>query len=217
MRVLVWAALAAMLMLAPAHAQETDASALEGYWASEPVGIGQASAPLTITRNGEGWRAEMNGAEAQFEGEGDALRFSFPDSQAVSAARSPKADGSSRVFGFSRPARMIPADRWLRRLSLRAPHAMSGEVKCSLWRMRGRSTCASIAILKSGLVAAFRNPERNDIGGASRFRVSRDGEAISFFVPYDGGELRREAQLIAPDRLRVNLTGEPVEADPHDG
>ena len=54
------------------------------------------------------------------------------------------------------------------------------------------------------LTAAFRNPERNSNGGASRFEVSREGDNVRFVVRYDGGEIAHEATLLRdPDRLRI--------------
>jgi CubicO group peptidase (beta-lactamase class C family) len=55
------------------------------------------------------------------------------------------------------------------------------------------------------LVGAFRNPERNSIGGASWFVVSREGSAVHFVrrAP-DGTEIRQEATLLrSPDRLKI--------------
>lgn len=69
MKALVWAAIAAAALLGPAQAQETDATSLEGYWASAPA-VAVSSAPLTITRSGEAWSANIGGAEARFEGGG---------------------------------------------------------------------------------------------------------------------------------------------------
>jgi CubicO group peptidase (beta-lactamase class C family) len=210
MRTLVWAGIAAALMLAPARAQETDASSLEGYWVSESAGAA-ASLPLTITRSGEDWRAEIGGAEAGFEGGGNALRFSFPDGRG--GFRGALAQGGRVIEGFwLQPARATDGSRALATpliLTRTGRHVWRGEA-----RPLGDPWSVYLRIYRDpevGLVGAFRNTERNDIGGASRFRVSRDGQAVLFSVSYDGGELRREAELAAPNRLRVNLTGAPIE------
>ena len=55
------------------------------------------------------------------------------------------------------------------------------------------------------LVAVFRNPELNDIGGSSYYDVSGDGEAVTVLrqVP-DGPEIRHDAVLEdAPRRLKI--------------
>jgi CubicO group peptidase (beta-lactamase class C family) len=210
MKPLVWLGVAAALILAPAEAQETDASSLEGYWASESAEAA-SSLPLTITRSGEAWRAEVAGAEVRFESDGDALRFSFPDGRG--GFRGALAQGGRVIEGFwLQPTRAHDGSR-----PLASPLILARTAR-NVWRGEAQPLGDSWSVYlriypdpEAGLVAAFRNPERNDIGGASRFRVSRDGQAVLFSVSYDGGELRREAELIAPDRLRVNLTGAPVE------
>ena len=55
------------------------------------------------------------------------------------------------------------------------------------------------------LIGAFRNHEINSRGGASHFRVSEDGDAISFVASLDGGQaVRRDAtHLRDPERIRI--------------
>ena len=214
MRALVWAGIAAALILAPAQAQETDASSLEGYWASESAEAA-SSAALTITRSGEAWRADIGDAEARFQGGGDLLRFKFLDGRGFRGAL---AQGGRVIEGFwLQPARAHDSGR-----PLATPLIVTRTAR-NVWRGEahplGDPWAVYLRIYRDpeiGLVGAFRNPERNDIGGASRFRVSREGEAVLFSVSYDGGELRREAELIAPDRMRVNLTGRAGGAHAHD-
>ncbi|HYD74289.1 MAG TPA: serine hydrolase, partial [Candidatus Binatia bacterium] len=194
--------------LAPARAQGMDASSLEGYWASEFAPSAQII-PMTIRRDGERWRAEIGSAEAHFEGGADALVFSFPDGGFRGALR-----GGRTIEGFwLQPGRVHDSGR-----RLATPVTLTRTTR-NVWRGEAIPLADTWSVYlriyrdpEAGWVAAFRNTERNDIGGASRFRIRRDGEDVAFFVPYeDGGELRRDAELIAPDRLRVNLTGEPVE------
>src|SRR6185295_18178492 len=54
------------------------------------------------------------------------------------------------------------------------------------------------------LTAAFRNPELNANGGASRFRVTRDGDALHFSFRYDGGQVDHDATFLrGPERIRI--------------
>jgi CubicO group peptidase (beta-lactamase class C family) len=54
-------------------------------------------------------------------------------------------------------------------------------------------------------VAAFRNPETNSRGGASRFHVAREGDALRFSARPDTTrpEIVHTATLVAPDRLEI--------------
>lgn len=211
MRYLFSACLGAVLVMTPAQARETDASTLEGYWASEStVEAASLAGPLTITRSGEDWRASIAGAEARFEGGGETLRFNFP----IGGFRGAVGEGGRVIEGFwLQPPRAHDGGR-----PLATPMILARTAR-NTWRGEARPLGDPWTVYlridrdpELGLVGAFRNPERNDIGGASRFRVTRDGEAVLFSASYDdGSELRREAALIASDRLRVDLTGTPVE------
>src|SRR5205085_6644390 len=56
-----------------------------------------------------------------------------------------------------------------------------------------------------GLLAAFRNPEENSNGGASRFALTRDGDRLHFGFRYEGGAVDRDATLLhGPDRIRIS-------------
>jgi CubicO group peptidase (beta-lactamase class C family) len=53
-------------------------------------------------------------------------------------------------------------------------------------------------------MAAFRNPEMNSNGGASRFNVALDGDTIRFRLRHEGGEVAHDATLLRnPDRIRI--------------
>jgi CubicO group peptidase (beta-lactamase class C family) len=166
---------------------------------------------VTITRSREAWHANIGGAEAWVEGSGDAPRFNFPDRK--SSFRGVLTQGGRLIEGFwLQPGRPHDTGRVL------ASPVILALIAGNIWRGEAHPLADPWAVYlriyrdpEAGLVAAFRNPERNDIGGAPRFRISRKGQAVLFSVSYDGGELRREAELIAPDRMRVNLTGTPIE------
>ena len=54
------------------------------------------------------------------------------------------------------------------------------------------------------LTAAFRNPQQNSNGGASRFRVTQAGDALHFAFHYEGGDVDHDATLLrAPARIRL--------------
>lgn len=210
MKTLLCIAALTALTVTPARAQEADASSLEGYWAHVSAEA-PASATLTLARAGSRWRATYGGDEIEFEADGDGLRFDLPGDRG--GFRGALAEGGRAMEGFwLQPARAHDSSR-----PLASPLTLARAGR-NLWRAEVRVLDDPwhlyLRIYRDpelGLLGAFRNPERNDIGGASRFRVSRNGASVDFSVSYDGGELRREGELIAPDRLRVNLTGEPLE------
>lgn len=204
----------AMLVLAAPAAAESGASGaasgLEGYWASEAVYPATASGPLTVTHANGGWRAAVAGADVAVAVDGTKLAFTLPDHRGGFRGEV----HGDRIEGFwMQPGRPTDADRPL------ATPLVLHRVAAGAWRGDVVPLADPWSIYlriapdpASGLLAAFRNPERNDIGGASRFRVSREGDSVFFRVPLEGGgELRRDGVLLGPDRLRVNLAGDRVE------
>ncbi|HEX9689755.1 MAG TPA: serine hydrolase, partial [Thermoanaerobaculia bacterium] len=58
---------------------------------------------------------------------------------------------------------------------------------------------------EGALLAAFRNPELNSIGGTTQFRVTREGETVQFTAGRDPAEqIRHTATLLrSPERIRI--------------
>ena len=54
------------------------------------------------------------------------------------------------------------------------------------------------------LMGAFRNPEYNARGGASRFPVTRDGDAVTFLIRAEDTEVRHDATLSDADHMRIH-------------
>jgi CubicO group peptidase (beta-lactamase class C family) len=198
------------LMVAAAQAKETDASSLEGYWAHVSAEA-PASKALTLARAGSRWRASYGGEVVEIEAQGNDLRFDLPGGRG--GFRGGLVQGERAIEGFwLQPARAHDPSR-----PLASPLTLARAGR-NLWRAEVQPLDDPWHLYlrihrdpENGLLGAFRNPERNDVGGASRFRVIRNGAEVDFSVSYEGGELRREGELIAPDRLRVNLTSEPLE------
>src|SRR5207253_896673 len=64
-----------------------------------------------------------------------------------------------------------------------------------------------------GLLAAFRNPEENSNGGASRFALTRDGDHLHFGFRYVGGAVDRDATLLHdPDPFFACRLSRPTNA-----
>ena len=202
---------AALLLAAGAavRAQPADDS-LVGLWAFE-ANFGPAlRGPLSIAGSGRSWRAAIAGREAEGVEQSGEIRFQFG------------ADGGFRGR-LSRDRRTINGF-WLQpsgKTEDRSDPGGSGQsfatptilrrAGAGLWRgtvtpLDDRFTLyLSIFRDPEGvLTGAFRNPELNSNGGASRFQVVRRGDRVRFNLRYDGGEINHEATfLTAPDRLRM--------------
>jgi CubicO group peptidase (beta-lactamase class C family) len=196
----------------PATAQAppaASAEALIGLWAYRADFGPALRGTLTIRRAPGGWRAAIGGLDAPAVVTGDAVRIQFGARGGFRGRRN-----GHTIAGFWLQPSGATADR-------RDPGG-SGQpfatpvalrrIGPGLWRgtvtpLDDRFTLyLSIFRAADGaLTAAFRNPELNLNGGASRFLVSRAGDAVRFNLRYDGGEIDHRATLLhAPDRLRLN-------------
>ncbi|HEX2080542.1 MAG TPA: serine hydrolase [Longimicrobium sp.] len=184
---------------------------MEGTWASETVFQTSLRGELEVRREGDGWRATLAGAESRFGVTGDSVRFGFPGGRGgfrgVLAA-----DGT--ITGFWLQPSGETEDRqdpggsgqpFATPLVLRREgDAWRGTVRplddrFTLWLRIFRNE-------QGTLVGAFRNPEMNSRGGASQFRVTRQGDSVWFSVRPDTAmpEIRHGAALVrSPDRLRI--------------
>ncbi len=201
-------------LLAGSHAQTpSPAEQLIGLWASELKFPPALRGELTITRVGSGWRATLGGAETTFKASGREIRFAFPGEQGK--FRGALTDGGRAIEGF-----------WLQPVGGtkdRRDPGGSGQPFASplvlsrngrdAWRGPVRPLEGSFTLYlkifknENGiLVGAFRNPEMNSTGGASRLRVTQEGDAVSFGLPAAEGEpeIRYNAEFLrTPDRLRL--------------
>ena len=229
--VLAW--LTALFALAGAHSpaaaqpQAPGADALLGLWGAD-LHYGPAfRGELTMRRQGRRWTATIAEARAAFEASGRELRFSLPDARGGFRGRLSR-DGSEIRGFWLQPSgetedRQDPGGSGQ---SFATPVALA-RAGSDLWRGtvvplddRFRLYLSIFRDQNGVLTAAFRNPELNANGGASRFQVLRDGDALWFNLRYDGGEINHAGQVLrAPDRIRLDWsdTG-PIELtrlDPH--
>jgi CubicO group peptidase (beta-lactamase class C family) len=205
-RLLVLLALVAMPSIAAA-----DDDPLVGLWLYRSVSTPGLHGELTVTRKGTSWRATLSGAEVRFEAAGTDVRFALgPDRGAFRGTLTDQAiDGfwvqpPSPAYDERDPGRT--GYPFATPVSLRraGPGVWRGAVRplderVTLYLKIDRGT-------DGALVAAFRNPERNSNGGASLFRVSRDGDRIRIgHKPRpDAPEIGFDATLLrSPDRLRL--------------
>ncbi len=187
---------------------------LVGLWAAE-VTFGPAlRGELTLTLDGSTWRATLANAETSFPREGDAVRFTFPRN--VGGFRGVLGDGGRAITGFwlQPPGGTQDArDPGGSGQSFASPLVLQ-RVGRNAWRgsvepLEDRFTLY-LRIFRDpagSLLAAFRNPEQNSIGGSTQFRVTRDGETVEFRAGRDPAqpEIRHTATLVrSPDRLRIS-------------
>ena len=221
----IWALAAAFLYLVSAGAtlrgQPTEATEpLIGLWAAE-LNFGPAlRGELDLARRGRDWEAGIGDTRQRFRASGNDLRFALPDGRGGFRGRLSR-DGRTIQGFWLQPSgetedRVDPGGSGQR---FATPMTLS-----RTGRNRWRGTIVALddrftlylKVFRDGdnLLGAFRNPELNVNGGASQYRVSRDGERVRFSVSYDGGEIVHDAVLLrAPDRLRIAWPGlgQPLE------
>lgn len=188
------------------------ADALIGLWAGETRFGPALRGELTVAREGSTWHATLGSAEANSPVAGKSVRVAFAQ---LGEFRGTLSDDSRAIDGFwLRPSgetedRRDPGGSG-------QPFATPLELRGAgpeLWRgtvhpLEDRFTLY-LRIFRNAdgaLVAAFRNPELNSTGGASHFRVSRDGDAVRFSARFDetSPEIRHDATLASsPERLRI--------------
>jgi CubicO group peptidase (beta-lactamase class C family) len=191
---------------APAAAQGEDE--LIGLWGAE-LRFGPAlSGVLAVRRGRAGWTASIGGEEARFRPSRDEIRFTFGSRGGFrgriergairgfwlqpSGETEDRRDPGGSGQPFATPVLLRPArgGGW-------SGIVVPVEDRFTLWLSIFRAP-------DGALTAAFRNPEYNSNGGASRFGVAREGDAVRFRLRHEGGEIAHDARLLSrPDRLSI--------------
>lgn len=198
------------LALAVLRAQSPGAEdPLIGVWAGETTFGSPLSGELTVARKDSAWRAALSQAETKFPVSGKAVRFEFPDNGG--RFRGALTEGERTISGFwIQPAATDPAgigQAFASPLTLHRTGAGSWSGRVEPLEDRFRLYLRIFRSSDGGLLAAFRNPERNSRGGAARFRVRRDGDAVRFNARPDETmpEILVDGSLSGfPVRLRVH-------------
>jgi len=203
-----------LLLVQPARPQAADpAAALEGLWVSETVFPPALKGELVVRRSGAAWTASIGGRTAPFQASGDQVRFAFGRDGGYRGrlTRAGAIDGYWLRPSGETQDRADPGGSgqpFTTPLVLRrtGPHEWRGEV--SPLDDRFTLYLSVFRNAEGAWMGAFRNPEQNARGGASQFNVSRAGDAVTFLVKYDGGEIRHEGRLVGdPERLRIRWEG----------
>jgi CubicO group peptidase (beta-lactamase class C family) len=166
---------------------------------------------LEISRKGSSWSARSAGIEAPFDVINDVVRFTLAGHGSFRG----KVDrGSKTIRGFwIEPSGAVKGleNPYNQRFASPVVLERSGKDR---WKGTIRPIEQRITLyLKiyrgsdGNLLAAFRNPEANMIGGANLYRVSREGDAIVFTAGPDPAKptFKYTASLLtSPERLRMD-------------
>ncbi len=195
----------------PACAQPP--ASLEGLWVSESRFAAAQPGTLRIVREGRRGRAMLGDAEAVFDFREGRIAFALPGRGRFRGALT---DGAIRGF-WTQPARTSDPSR---------PFASSVVLSAAgrnRWQGALRPLEDSFTLYlrifrepDGALAGAFRNPDRNSRGGASGFRVARQGDDLRLTAGSDPAnpEVSLAGRILAaPDRLRFEWAdlGRPLE------
>jgi CubicO group peptidase (beta-lactamase class C family) len=206
-------ALASVLFVpAPRSLASEPEDELIGLW-----GYGTAFGPMlqggiVVEQGPERWHATFGGLETTVVVDGAGLSAVFPES--IGKFRGELVENGRAIHGF-----------WIRPAATDDPRYPGGSSQpfatpVTLIRSGASSWRGEVIPLKDRLrlylsvfrntdgmlLGAFRDPYQNRNGGASRFRVTREGDAISFSQPTEAGGWKTELEatlLRGPDRLRI--------------
>ena len=185
---------------------------LIGLWGYGTAFGPMLQGPLVLEQRPEGWRAAFGGLETAIKVDGGALSAVFPEK--VGKFRGELVGKGEAIEGF-----------WIRPAVTEDPRYPGGASQAfatpvTLTRAGAKKWSGDVIPLKDRfklylsvfrnadgmLLGAFRDPYMNRIGGASRFRVTLDGDKIEFSQPTEAGgwEGVFEATLLhEPDRLKI--------------
>jgi CubicO group peptidase (beta-lactamase class C family) len=194
----VFAALLAIFLGGAAHADPADE--VQGLWVSHTP-FERPSGELVVRESGGGWVAALGARTAPVEVSGGNLRLRFPEGQGTFRGRlvgDRQIDGFWVQEGVSEQPLASP-------LTLR--RTAKGEWRGDVPQLGlGFTLYLKIFRREDGtLIGAFRNPEINTRGGASRFFVERQGATVRFLENEGGksGIVHTAALLQAPERLKL--------------
>ena len=197
-RRLLFVALLSFVAL-PATSQPSD---LIGLWSSESHFGPQLRGELRIVRTGSQWTATIADAKTSFTVDGGKVRFAFGkrgefrgriEANGISGfwiqpegitASAPNASGASQAFASPVVLRQMANGIWRGDV-----HPLEETFTLYL---------RVFANPDGSLLGAFRNPEQGSNGGAMQFKVTRDGDVVSF----SAGDTRLTAKLVN-DRLQM--------------
>jgi CubicO group peptidase (beta-lactamase class C family) len=195
----VFAALLAIFLSGAARAADP-ADELQGLWVSHTP-FERPSGELVVSESKGEWTAALGGRAAPVEVKKNGLSLRFPEGQGAFRGRRV---GDRRIEGFW-IQEGVSDQPFAAPLTLR--RATNGEWRGDVPQLDlGFTLYLKIFRREDGvLIGAFRNPEINTRGGASRFFLQRQGPSVRFLERDDGkdGIVHTAALLQGPDRLKL--------------
>lgn len=185
---------------------------LTGIWASQVTLDYVAHGEITVVRDGLNWRANVAGVESRSRVTGKDVHLAFPGNVGrFQGELNVKANTIEGYWVQPTGTNQDPRDPGGLGQSFATPIVLR-PTGAKVWRgwlnpLQNRLTLY-LRIFPGAddtLLGAFRNPERNSNGGSTQFRVSREGNSISFSARPDpeAGELRLKATLVSSDKLNM--------------
>ncbi len=154
----------------------TGADSLVGLWVARTTPPPAPRGELTLTRGASTWQATLGSARASFPRDGNRVRFSFSDDVGGSGAfRGTLQDGVidgawiqppggfGHLVGFPLVLKPAKGNAWRGTV---APLEETFTLYLKIFRDP-----------EKGIISAFRNPERGEIGGTTLYRVVRKGDS----------------------------------------
>lgn len=193
-----------LLCLPPAEAQppqgDESAASLAGLWSSASDFTPALKGELLITQVDGMWRGTLAGAEVRSA----TLDLDFGD--VGGRFRGSLSARGEAIDGWWTQPPGLPGQAYATPLQLAraGDHAWRGEV---IPLPQTFALYLNVARNEEGRwVGAFRNPEFNFNGGASRFQASRSGDTVSFATP--DGKIARTAKV--RDAHTLSVTSPPL-------
>jgi len=200
--------LALTFMLAGPTAAAPAVDELIGVWRGVAEHDPRLQGILTVRKSVRGYVATIANSRADFVGSGSDLRFTFGKEGTFRG----RIDSNSITGFWIQPARYVDnGGRPGNSSQLYTSPIRLGRIGPAAWRgnvvpLPDRFTLW-LSIFKGpdgALNAAFRNPELNSTGGASRFGIERDGDRIRFLAQRSKTEITQAGQLLhGPERMRI--------------
>ncbi|HJR35318.1 MAG TPA: serine hydrolase [Gemmatimonadales bacterium] len=193
-----------LLVPLPAPSQSPGTDDMLGIWASESVYRPGLLGELVVRRAATGWVATLGGAEVRAELKGDSVRLGFGSE--VGRFRGRLAAGGRSITGFwlqppavsaERPTPVGYGQRFATPLVL--ARVRPGEWRGTVRQLEQRFTLFLKVYRDSAdrLLGAIRNHERNSNGGATLYRLTRQGDSVVLTAPLDGPAQVRHAAVFA--------------------
>jgi CubicO group peptidase (beta-lactamase class C family) len=187
------------------------ADPLIGFWTNVTRFGDGSPQELVVERTGTVWQARLAGVESKFDGSGS-IRFTIPGRGSFRGALDKRANVINgfwigelgRISGLVNPYDPQP---------FASPVVLKRSGK-DRWAVTVRPLEQRITVYlkifrdaNGTLLAAFRNPEANMVGGSMQYRVAREGETLVFTAGPDPAKPTNRftaSVLTSPERLKVS-------------